>query len=276
MNRRFGLLAVAVAWGLTMPAAAWGQQQGDPDHEWCDDVRRRHRDRDRDRYCEVREFTLNALSLVAVDAGPNGGITVEGWDGSDIRVLARVQTWSRRDDPEDFVGEIEVITTRREIRSDGPSSRDIGRGNGWSVSYELMVPFASNLSLRTTNGGISIMDVSGKMDFRTTNGGISLSGLAGDVRGRTTNGGIRVDLEGAEWDGAGLDVQTTNGGVTLDIPEGFQADLEIGTTNGGFRIDFPITVQGRINRRRIRTELNGGGPLIKAITTNGGVTIRRR
>lgn len=274
MDRRFGLLVAAVAWGLTAPASAWAQQRGDPDHEWCEDVWRRHGDRER--YCEVREFTLDARSLIAVDAGPNGGITVEGWDGSDIRVLARVQTWSRRDDPEDFVGEIEVITTRREIRSDGPSSRDIGRGNGWSVSYELMVPHESNLSLETTNGGIRITDVSGNMDFRTTNGGISLAGLAGDVRGRTSNGGIRVDLEGAEWDGAGLDVQTTNGSVTLDIPEGFQADLEIGTTNGGFQIDFPITLQGRINRRRIRTELNGGGPLIKAITTNGGVTVRRR
>ncbi len=274
MDRRFGLLVAAVAWGLTVPASAWAQQRGDPNHEWCEDVGRR--DRNRERYCEVREFTLDARNLIVVDAGPNGGITVAGWDGSDIRVLARVQTWSRRDDPEDFVGDIVINTTGREIRSDGPSNRDIGRNSGWSVSYELMVPRESNLSLETTNGGISITDVSGNMDFRTSNGGISLAGLAGDVRGRTSNGGIRVELEGAEWDGAGLDVQTTNGSVTLDIPEGFQADLEIGTTNGGFRIDFPITVQGRINRRRIRTELNGGGPLVKAITTNGSVTVRRR
>jgi hypothetical protein len=274
MNRRFGLLVAAAAWGVTVPASAWAQQRGDPDHEWCEDVRRG--DRDRERYCEVREFTLDARSLIAVDAGPNGGITVEGWNGSNIRVLARVQTWSQRGDPEDFLGDIEVITTGREIRSEGPRGRDIGRNNGWSVSYELMVPFESDLSLESTNGGISITDVKGKMDFRTTNGGIDLAGLAGDVSGRTTNGSIRVDLEGAEWDGTGLDVQTTNGTVTLDVPEGFQADLEIGTTNGGFRIDFPITLQGRINRRRIRTELNGGGALIKAITTNGGVTVRRR
>ena len=274
MNRSFRLLLAAAAWGLVVPASAWAQQRGDPDHEWCEDVGRG--DRNRERYCEVREFTMDARRLIAVDAAPNGGITVEGWNGSDIRVLARVQTWSRRGDPEDFIGDIEVITTGREIRTNGPRSRDIGRNNGWSVSYELMVPFESNLSLKSTNGGISVTDVTGNMDFRTTNGGLSLAGLAGDVRGRTTNGGVRVDLEGAEWDGAGLDVQTTNGSVTLDIPEGFRADLEIGTTNGGFRIDFPITIQGRINRRRIRTEMNGGGPLIKAVTTNGGVTVRRR
>jgi hypothetical protein len=59
------------------------------------------------------------------------------------------------------------------------------------------------------------------------------------------------------------------------IPEDYRARLETGTVNGGFRIDFPITIQGRITRRRITTDLNGGGPTIRAVTTNGGVVIRR-
>ena len=144
------------------------------------------------------------------------------------------------------------------------------------MSFEIMVPTESDLSLEATNGGIAIADVVGDMDFRTTNGGIRLVAVGGDVRGSTTNGGIRVELEGEEWQGRGLDVQSTNGGVTLTIPRDYRADLETGTTNGGFEIDFPIMIQGRINRRRIRTELNGGGTLIRAVTTNGGVTVRRR
>jgi hypothetical protein len=274
MNSRLGGLIAVVALGVAVPSGIWAQQRGDPDHEWCDAVWRG--DRDQERYCEVREFTLDPRNLVAVDAAPNGGVTVIGWDRNEIRLLARIQTWSRRDDPEAFVGDIEVITSGREIRADGPRSRALGRNAGWSVSYELTVPRETNLDLESTNGGITITDVTGNLDFRTTNGGIHLAGVAGDVRGHTTNGGVHVELDGDRWSGRGLDVQTTNGGVTLDIPERFQADLEIGTTNGGFRVDFPITLQGRIDRRRIRTELNGGGPLIRAMTTNGGVTVRRR
>jgi hypothetical protein len=45
--------------------------------------------------------------------------------------------------------------------------------------------------------------------------------------------------------------------------------------NGGMDINFPITVQGNIGRR-LTTQLGNGGASIRAITTNGGVTIRRR
>jgi hypothetical protein len=274
MKRVFGVLTAVVGAAVLPSSAAWAQQQGDPDHEWCEDVGRG--DRDQERYCEVREFTISARDLVDVDAGPNGGITVEGWDGNEIQVLARVQGWSRDDDPASFMDMIEVAIDGGTIRSEGPRSRELGRNNGWSVSYEIMVPRNTNLSLETVNGGIDIADVRGDLQFRTTNGGIRLTGVAGDVQGRTTNGAIRVELDGDQWDGSGIDVQTTNGGITLDVPEDFRADLEIGTTNGGFEIDFPITVQGRINRRRIRTELNGGGPMVRAVTTNGGVRVRRR
>ena len=274
MKRTFGVLSAILAATFLNPSSAFAQQRGDPQHEWCDEDWRR--DRDQERYCEVREFTLGARDLVAIDAGPNGGITVQGWDGNEIRVLAKVQIRSRRADPEEFIDAIEVITSGREIRTDGPRSREMGRNSNWSVSFDVMVPLESDLSLETTNGGIDITDVTGDMSFRTTNGGIRLLGVAGDVRGRTTNGGISVELAGEQWEGGGLDVQTTNGGVTLDLPDGFRADLEIGTTNGGLEIDFPIIVQGRINRRRIRTELNGGGTSVRAVTTNGSVRVRRR
>ena len=275
MNRTLGIIAAVATVGMFAPSAVVGQQWGDPNDEWCDDGNRRG-NRGADRFCEVREFTLAERDMVNIDGGSNGGIEIVGWDRNEILVRAKVQAWSDREDPEDIVSDIEIITGGREIRADGPRRRNRRRNGGWSVSFEVMVPYQSNLSLEARNGGISITDVHGNMDFRTANGGIALEGVSGDVRGSTTNGGIRIELEGEEWEGRGLDVQSTNGGVTLYLPADYRADLETGTTNGGFRIDFPIVVQGRINRRRIRTELNGGGALIRVVTTNGGVTVRRR
>ena len=80
---------------------------------------------------------------------------------------------------------------------------------------------------------------------------------------------------GAAWTGAGLALETTNGGVTLDVPRGYNAQLETGTVNGSMNIDFPITIQGSLTRR-IRTTLGSGGPLVRATTTNGSVRIRQR
>jgi hypothetical protein len=40
-------------------------------------------------------------------------------------------------------------------------------------------------------------------------------------------------------------------------------------------MDFPVRVQGRLGRD-LSTDLGSGGPTIRAKTTNGGVTVRRR
>ncbi len=254
---------------LAIPGTAVAQQTGDPNHEWCDQGN--GGDRRTNRYCEVREFTVAAVAgALTVDAGRNGGITVEGWNQNSIRVLARVQAWSRDDDAEDMVRAISVDTGRT-ISADIPGS---GRGRGAAVSFRLSVPGASDLSLETLNGSISITDVVGDIEFRARNGAIRLDDVGGDVQGRTTNGRVSVTLGGSEWDGRGLDVETTNGRVTLRVPEGFRADLTIGTVNGRFETDIPITVQGRLNRRRLTTELNGGGPAIRVVTTNGRVHLR--
>ena len=111
--------------------------------------------------------------------------------------------------------------------------------------------------------------------MQTVNGGVAVMDAAGDIRGRTQNGGVSVDLTGRSWDGRGLDLETTNGGISLSVPADYSAELETGTVNGGMRIDFPVTVQGRLSQQ-IRTRIGAGGPLIRAVTTNGGVNIRQR
>jgi DUF4097 and DUF4098 domain-containing protein YvlB len=113
------------------------------------------------------------------------------------------------------------------------------------------------------------------MDFSAMNGGISLNEVAGDVRGRTTNGGVNVNLSGTSWKGKGLDLQTTNGGVRLSMPQNFAAHLEASTVNGGFRSDLDLSVKLKDMRRgvNINSNINGGGAPIRVVTTNGGVVI---
>ncbi|MDQ6827427.1 MAG: DUF4097 domain-containing protein, partial [Gemmatimonadota bacterium] len=145
----------------------------------------------------------------------------------------------------------------------------------WSVTYVISTPSRIDLDLRAHNGGVSVNNVSGRMDLTTQNGGLHLAGVGGDVHGETQNGGLHVELDGEKWQGTGLDVRTTNGGVHMEIPARYAAHLETGTVNGGMEIDFPVIVQGRIGRN-ISTDLNGGGTTVRAMTTNGGVSIIRR
>ena len=261
-------LSILLLLPLAVPLHA-GAQRVLPDHEWCEDDRGNSRD---ERYCEVREFSLDVMDRMRVDAEPNGGISVEGWDRNEVLLTAKVQAWSRNGDPREIVEDVR-IETGRTISPDGP---DTGRREGWSVSFRLMVPRNTDLDLESHNGGIKIVGVRGDLTFETQNGGINLEEVGGAVRGRTQNGGVKVYLTGSQFDGEGLDVQTRNGSVSLTVPEDFRANLETGTVNGSFDTDFPITLRGQLRSRRITTELNGGGPSIRLVTTNGTVRLRSR
>jgi DUF4097 and DUF4098 domain-containing protein YvlB len=237
---------------------------------------RNYNDRDDDYYqhCEVRDSTLPPGPLT-VDAGQNGGVSVEAWDRNEIRVRAIVRG-SARDESraKSIASQVQIQSGGGRVYASGP---DLERREWWSVSYRINVPRQNDLDLSATNGGITIVGVSGNLRFDTTNGGVRLQDVGGRVNGETRNGGLDVRLNGTRWDGEGLDVQTSNGGVTLSIPDGYNAELETRTVNGGLRIDFPITVQGELSSRRgISTTLGSGGPPVRVRTTNGGVKINRR
>lgn len=229
---------------------------------------------DRYRFCEVREERLPAGPL-AVDAGRNGGIRVEGWDGDGIVVRAVVQTRAETEaEARQLAGQVEVVTGGNRISARGPATSG---DRSWSVDYRIQVPRRTDLDLNARNGGITVAGVAGTLRFDTTNGGVRLTDLAGDVAGRTRNGGVTVALGGERWDGAGLDVETSNGGVTVRIPDSYSAQLETRTVNGGFRSNYPLTVTGELSPRRgISATLGSGGPPVKVRTRNGGVSIDRR
>lgn len=253
-----------------LPAAASAQQTDD---EWL-----RSCDRNDDRlvsFCDVRVQSLGALNGVNVDASPNGGVQVVAWDRSDVEVHSRVQARARTSDEARALAErIDVRIDGERIRSDGPESE---RDASWHVTFVVFVPSRINVTAETVNGPMSVAGVTGALSLRTVNGPLALHDVAGDVQARTQNGPLTIRLAGSRWNGDGLDAETSNGPLTLEIPNGYNAQLETGTVNGPMVSDVPLNVRfdGR-RSRRIQATLGGGGAPIRAVTTNGPVTIRAR
>lgn len=265
---RVAVAAVLLVTGGVVAEGADAQWQR-TDVGWCDDDRR---GRDTDRFCLAFEASFDDPGALSIDGGLNGGVAVEGWERDVVGVRAEV--WANARTPEraeELAAQVEVRFVDGRLVAEGPRT---DRRESWGVGWEVRVPFETDLDIETTNGGIDVTEVLGRVRFRALNGGVHLTDIGGDVRGSTTNGGLHVELSGAEWEGEGLDVETTNGGVTLRVPEGYSARLETGTVNGGIELDFPITVQGRLGRQ-LTTTLGDGGPTIRATTTNGGVKIQR-
>jgi len=261
-----------LAAALVACAAASANAQSGKADRFLDNCRRNQGRNEQ--FCEIRSFTLPALKGLVVDGRENGGVTVHGWDSNQIQVVAMIQSQAQSESEASAIAkQVAVATNNGSIQASGPSRNN--RDESWSVSYEIWAPRNTDLAITASNGGIGVDGINARMELGTVNGGLNLTGVDGDIRGRTVNGGVSADLSGDRWRGAGLDLRTSNGGVNITLPANYSAILETGTVNGGLNLGFPVTIQGTVGKQ-FTTQLGGGGATIRATTTNGGVTIRRR
>jgi hypothetical protein len=239
------------------------------DEGWC---REDGGSRERARHCEVRETRLPAGGLLVVDARPNGGIEVRGWDQADVRLRVKiVATAETADAARALAGDVQ-LDTKGTIHASGPNQER----RGFWVSYRLDVPRSQALKLQADNGGLHLSQLTGDVELQTVNGGLHLDEVGGHIHGRTVNGGIHVELSGSEWDGEGAFLETTNGGLHIELPADYNARLEASTVNGGVQSDVEAARRGRHTGGRVAVELGRGGPLLRFETTNGGLHIAQR
>jgi hypothetical protein len=229
----------------------------------------------RNRVCEMKEIPLPATGRLTVNAAPNGGISVRGWTRAEVLVRARIEAWGDSDaDARATLAQVRVNTAGNSVEAEGPKQWGQQR---WSVTYEVFAPERTDLNLRTVNGGLSAADLRGNIEMTTSNGGLKLARLAGRVKADTTNGGVSVELTGQTWDGESLEVSTTNGGVSLEVPAAYNARIEARTTNGGMSSDLPAQISGKSwGPKSMSIQSGAGGPMIKVVTTNGGVRVRQK
>jgi DUF4097 and DUF4098 domain-containing protein YvlB len=263
---------LCVALGLAA-SAAFAQTNNSRYSLACRDEDNYSNDDSRARHCQIKEQTLPATGgTLNVDGMKNGGISVKGWERNEILLRYRLQTHAPTQAQADaLASQIRVTTTGGQIRAEGPEQNGDAR---WDVGYELFVPRQTSLALQTRNGGISLSDVRGRISFNAQNGGVSLKNLGGNVTGETVNGGLHVELTGSNWDGEGLDVRTTNGGLSITVPDNYSAHLETGTVNGGLIVN-PAIAEVTRKTKQLSLDLGSGGTNLRIHTTNGGVSIKR-
>ena len=102
-------------------------------------------------------------SALTVDAGQNGGISVEAWDRNDVRVRAIVRTTARTDErTRQLASGVQIQSGGGRVSATGP---DTERRENWSVSYRVNCLAAPSMAGRSTaaspvsltnNGGLKI------------------------------------------------------------------------------------------------------------------------
>jgi DUF4097 and DUF4098 domain-containing protein YvlB len=135
------------------------------------------------------------------------------------------------------------------------------------------VPPGVALVARTVNGEIYAHSLESDVEAHTVNGDVDIS-TTGFASARTVNGSIDAII-GRMDAGAPVEFETVNGSITLDLPEGINADLRATTVNGGVFSDFPLLISGRLSRRRLSGQIGDGGRLLELGTVNGSIRLLR-
>ena len=178
-----------------------------------------------------------------------------------------------------------------ELQVHVPSEWGFHLGMHRSVRVQIQVPQQTALDLHSGDGHIAVTGISGQARLDTGDGHISVQDFNGALRAHTGDGhmsidGAFTDLDLRTGDGhvdltvrhgskmaGGWLIHTSDGRVEARLPEDLSAELYVHTGDGHIQLDMPVTINGSIERSRIRGKLNGGGPLLEITTGDGSIRI---
>jgi hypothetical protein len=136
---------------------------------------------------------------------------------------------------------------------------------------------SGNLRIKSGDGGVKITHADGAIDAHTSDGNLSVDGLFHALALHTSDGTLDVSLrEGTKLDGVST-VQSSDGSVTIRVPQNFAADLSVHTSDGQVDCALPLTMDhyqfGGDQGHQLRGKLNGGGTPLTIHTSDGNVKI---
>ncbi|HXH29070.1 MAG TPA: DUF4097 family beta strand repeat-containing protein [Candidatus Polarisedimenticolia bacterium] len=142
---------------------------------------------------------------------------------------------------------------------------------------------------KSTNGAVCVDDVVGDVEIATSNAKVACTCTRGRLTARSSNGKIEIDEHHGSIDAStsngliraridelgkeGIQMATSNGRITLHLPEEVDAELDIRVDNGVIRNDRSLEKTSRDSGGRVLGRLGSGGPMIKLRTSNGSVAL---
>jgi opacity protein-like surface antigen len=246
--------------------------------------------------------TVTASSVAAQAAGFDwrgrleAGQTLEIQGvGGDIRALASddatahvtADRFGRRSDPTSV--RIEVVehaggiticavyptppNAREENECRPGGGRNSTSRNDVQVDFTVRVPAGVRFAGHTVNGDVDADGIGADVKAGTVNGNVDIR-TTGFAEARTVNGNISCRLGRSSFENA-VEFETVNGSITIEMPEGLNADFSASTVNGSIDSDFPILVTGKVSRRSLRGAIGSGGPELRLSTVNGSIRLRK-
>ena len=164
---------------------------------------------------------------------------------------------------------------------------------------------------RTSDGSIRLTSCSSPVDLKTSDGSIRIGDVVGDVKAQSSDGSLHFGkIRGALWaetaDGSirleqgfgTVNVKTSDGSIRAQITAQPKQDCSLHTSDGSIVVtlisnialnidaktsdgrvltDFSVVPgsQAKTPKNQLKGKINGGGPLLKLLTSDGRIHLRK-
>jgi DUF4097 and DUF4098 domain-containing protein YvlB len=230
----------------------------------------------------LQAYQVRSGTVIEV-INPNGSVTISGWDEDRVEIRATKNSYFGQEALDQVDINIDIAETLF-IETVHPYGE-----TRVSVSYEIKLPGDLAVgSIECSNGDINLENIGGNPDLRTSNGKITASGINGIISARSSNGDINVSgvrsLAGLNTSNGSisaelpalhenLDIQTSNGSITLLMSPALEADIKANTSNGSLDFNGLNIETSAMDQTSLTGTMNGGGFNVQIATSNGSIKL---
>ena len=136
---------------------------------------------------------------------------------------------------------------------------------------------SGDLHIKSGDGHVKITDADGAIDARTSDGSLTVDGVFHVLALHTSDGQLDLNLRQGTKLTEASSIQSSDGSVTLRVPQNFAADLSVHTSDGHVDCTLPLTMDhyqsGGGDGHELHGKLNGGGTPLTIHTSDGNVRI---
>jgi putative adhesin len=245
-----------------------------------------------------------------------GDVIVSGWDRDTLRVQARHPSRTRvnvRPIPTGFrvsassdrgpQGSVDYdinVPNWMPVRVEGHFNYVTVQGTQAEVSVDtnrgdIVIKGGSGVTVKSTEGNISVENAAGKINLSTVNEGIAIAGSSGEIAAETVNGPIilsnmrasnveagtingNIAYEGTVANDGRYRLTSHNGSITVAVPETSNATFAVRTYTGSFNSGgLPVKGDGDVNDvrrgRRVVFTLGTGSAEFELESFSGGIRL---
>lgn len=237
---------------------------------------------------------FGAGGTVSITGAPQGSISIEGWNKSEIEVSAEIEIQAATESDlaqlaaiNGFVIDQDFNTTR--IISVGTFDKDYMKrtakkfpknllGVPFRIDYKIKVPRYCDLNITGGDGDFTLAGVDGEIfvNYLKTNAKMNLIG--GSLQATFGGGTVDVIIPTRSWRGRFADIQLASGAMNVQLPLSFNAEIDANILRSGqientFAELKPKSRNVKFTEKSVAAKAGNGGVALKFTVGDGTLKI---